>query len=202
MCNCRRCQETFEEDQICEPVFACIEGRNPISKDGAWGGWGSQTDWIKRAAMPKPDGTLGGPADLEDETDSAPDSGCFARSPAGGSKRKRSASSACDTDCESSDGEAKEDGPQVPFSFKTQGQWVCVFYDNNYYIGQVLDIKNEETADVKFLEKTRGRCDFFKWPACEDIAEVDAKFVFSWDFEVNIHSSDGRLWSVPEVKQL
>ena len=72
-------------------------------------------------------------------------------------------------------------------------------------MGQVLTIQNGQTVDVKFLEKTGvggGRYIFFRWPACEDIAEVEANFVFCWDFEVNIYSSDGRLWSVPEVKML
>ena len=69
-------------------------------------------------------------------------------------------------------------------------------------MGQVLAVHNAQTADVRFLEKTRGRYDFFRWPACEDTAEVEAKFVFCWDFAVNIHASDGRLWSVPEAKML
>ena len=66
----------------------------------------------------------------------------------------------------------------------------------------MLAIQNAQTADVKFLKKARGRYDFFRWPACEDTAEEEAKFVFCWDFEVNFHSGDGRLWSVPEVKML
>ena len=64
------------------------------------------------------------------------------------------------------------------FTFQCQGQWVAVYYDNQFYIGQVFDIKNADTADIKFLEQTKGRKDFFRWPANEDIAEVHAQYVF------------------------
>lgn len=91
---------------------------------------------------------------------------------------------------------------KFPFFSNSRCSGSVFFYDNSYYVGQVLAIQNAQTADVKFLEKTRGRYDFFRWPSCEDIAEVEAKLVFYWDSEVNIHSSDGHLWSVPEVKML
>ena len=146
---------------------------------------------------------LGGPAAVDN--DSASDSDAApAQLAVSARKRKRCSESdpACESGSDSNSSEPTQDETQVPFFFKQQTQWVCVFYDNSYYVGQVLAIQNAQTADVKFLEKTRGRFDFFRWPSCEDIAEVEAKFVFCWDFEVNIHSSDGRLWSVPEVKLL
>ena len=90
-----------------------------------------------------------------------------------------------------------------PFQFDRQGQWVCVFYDNAFYVGQVFEITGDGVAVGKFLQNKTGRFDFFsQWPATVDIPKVDAQFVFAWDFDVDIVSSDGRVWSVPSVKDL
>ena len=65
------------------------------------------------------------------------------------------------------------------------------------------EIKADGVAVVKFLQKTTGRFEkIFKWPATVEIAEVNARFVFAWDFDVDIESSDGRVWSVPSVNDL
>lgn len=144
---------------------------------------------------------LGGDED-EEELDITPSSSNTTKKR--GTKRKKEASeSDCDTGSEEIESDTEtETFSKEPFTFEKQGQWVSVFFDDQYYVGQVIEVKSGDTALVKFLEKTKGRCDFFRWPACEDIAEIERKFVFSWDFNVNIHSSDGRVWTVPDVKQL
>lgn len=45
--------------------------------------------------------------------------------------------------------------------FKCQGQWVAVYYDTNFYIGQVIDIISPSSAVIKFLTPTKGRNDYF-----------------------------------------
>ncbi|XP_070191321.1 uncharacterized protein [Littorina saxatilis] len=122
------------------------------------------------------------------------------------SRRKRQMSSessdSSSSDVESPDETDQENDTDESFSFQNQGQWISVFYDDSLYVGQVLEVEDKDHATIKFLERTKGRCDFFRWPACEDIAEVQSEFVFNWDFEVNAHSSDGRVWRVPEIRKL
>lgn len=60
----------------------------------------------------------------------------------------------------------REEPTDTRFKFSTQGQWVAVFYNEDFYIGQVIDIKDSETATVQYLEKAGGRKDFFRWPRC------------------------------------
>ena len=77
-----------------------------------------------------------------------------------------------------------------------------MYYDNTFYIGQVLEVRGGESAVCKFMEQTKCRQDYFRWPPSEDIAEVAAHYVFKWDFEVNPVSNDGRVWSVPAVNSI
>ena len=41
-----------------------------------------------------------------------------------------------------------------PFLFEKHGQWVAVFCDQQFCIGQVVHISNKDTAMVKYLERT------------------------------------------------
>lgn len=88
------------------------------------------------------------------------------------------------------------------FQFSRQGQWLAVYYDDQYYIGEVINFIGQESSVVQFLEKTTGRKDYFWWPRREDVAEIQSCYVFSWDFEVLPVSNDGRVWQVPEIDQI
>ena len=90
----------------------------------------------------------------------------------------------------------------APFTFQHQGQWVAVYYDDRFYIGQVLNVLSTDAADIQFLEKTAGQNSFFRWPRKEDEAEVKACFVFSWDFDVRPASEVGRIWQVPDIDSI
>ncbi|GFO14465.1 hypothetical protein PoB_004097000 [Plakobranchus ocellatus] len=90
----------------------------------------------------------------------------------------------------------------TPFTFERQGTWVATFYDQAYYIGQVVNIISSDRAVIKFLTKAKGRQDLFKWPAVDDVDTVDKLFIFYWDFEVLPFSSDGRLWSIPDIRDI
>ena len=87
----------------------------------------------------------------------------------------------------------------APFTFQHQGQWVAVYYDDRFYIGQVLNVLSTDAADIQFLEKTAGQNGFFRWPREED---VKACFVFSWDFYVRPASEVGRIWQVPDIDSI
>ena len=90
------------------------------------------------------------------------------------------------------------------FTFKSQGTWVAVAYDNMFFIGQVVKIKSTQQAVVQFLR--RGLHDIFTWPEVDDIDKVDSKFVFAHDFDVKMAkqtgSRTGTSWLVPELEYL
>jgi len=105
---------------------------------------------------------------------------------------------------ENSDEQAPEEAflESEPFAFQHQGQWVAVFYDDQFYIGQVVHVMNKDMAMVNYLERTTGRSDYFKWPRVEDLAETSSCYVFRWDLDVNPVSSNLRMWHVAEISNI
>ena len=82
------------------------------------------------------------------------------------------------------------------FSFTHQGQTVAVFYDSEFYIGQVLNIINPNLADVTFMASSSNRNEnVFKWPEGEDLDQVAGKYVFDSEFEI-LHRN--RAWCVKD----
>ena len=73
---------------------------------------------------------------------------------------------------------------------------MAVFYDRDFYIGQVLQVHNPDFADVTFTTST-GNDNIFKWPQSEDIDQVAAKYVFDSDFEV---VPKNRTWQIDSVR--
>ena len=95
-----------------------------------------------------------------------------------------------------------EDLPAAPsstqslfnFQFAGQGQTVAVFFDEGFYIGQVLHSHRTDLADVTFMEQ-RGNKNIFKWPASDAIEEVRALFVFYAGFDMK---EKNRVWVVED----
>ncbi|GFR88070.1 hypothetical protein ElyMa_006091500, partial [Elysia marginata] len=94
------------------------------------------------------------------------------------------------------EGEEREE--EAEFVFENQGVWVAVYYDDRFYVGQVLDAQSKTTALVKFMEETKSQPGRFKWPRIDDVAEVDSSFVFRWGF--NVVSTNGRIWDSRSTK--
>ncbi|KAL8618272.1 hypothetical protein ACOMHN_000172 [Nucella lapillus] len=86
--------------------------------------------------------------------------------------------------------------------FTRQGEWVAVFYDQGFFIGQVTLVENPGTAHVRFLENTKSHRDYFRWLRVEDVANVDSQYVFRWDVEVLPVSNDGRIWQVSDLQDI
>ena len=55
-----------------------------------------------------------------------------------------------------------DDDDRALFSFCRQGQWVAVFYDDQFYIGQVIEVAHGQSAVVKYLEQTKGQKDYYR----------------------------------------
>ena len=85
------------------------------------------------------------------------------------------------------------------FRFSNQGIWVAVAYDDDFFIGTVLDVENFEVATVQFLN--RGFQTTYRWPRIDDVAEVRNQFVFASDVEV-VLNANGRTYSVSEIDYL
>lgn len=80
-----------------------------------------------------------------------------------------------------------------------QGTCVAVAYDNDYFIGKVINVQSELSATVQFLN--RGYRNVFRWPQVDDIAVIDAKYVFASDFDVAL-ANNGRTCTVPELSYI
>ena len=79
---------------------------------------------------------------------------------------------------------------------------MAVYYDDRFCTGQVLEVLSADVADEQFPEKTASQNGFFRCPRQEDVAEVKACFVFSWDFDVGPASEVGRIWLVPDIDSI
>ena len=79
------------------------------------------------------------------------------------------------------------------FTFRQVGQHVAVFYDETFHIGDVINILNEDEAEIRFMKKSSVNKNIYIWPQKEDKDVVDSMFVFAWDFDVE--TSKGRTWT-------
>lgn len=95
-----------------------------------------------------------------------------------------------------------EDSQPVNFEFERQGQWVAVYYDNTFYVGQVTDILSRQKAMVKYMERCDSTGGLFRWPKNDDEAETESVYVFKWDMEVVPQSSDMRQWQVLDIDDI
>ena len=102
---------------------------------------------------------------------------------------------------ESDDGESDELDDDVEletFKFERQGDWVAVAYEQDFFVGQVVEVYNN-CGMVQFLNQ--GYPNVFRWPKVDDTAETESKCVFSSNFECVLQHK-GRTWLIPETKQI
>ena len=95
-----------------------------------------------------------------------------------------------------------EDGEDVMLELEdgkfSQGQAIAVYYDNNFYLGEVLQSHEDDTAEVSFMDQVPNK-NIFRWKH-EDIDVVHKKFVFMWN--VRLASQNGRSWSTADYVKL
>ena len=82
------------------------------------------------------------------------------------------------------------------FLFTQTGQYVAVYYDDDFHVGSVINIISPELAEVNFMKKCSVSNNTFLWPQKPDQDKIAAMFVFDSDFD--IASQNGRVWSVVE----
>ena len=64
--------------------------------------------------------------------------------------------------CPGEDADDVDDDDTALFSFCRRGQWVAVFYDDQFYTGQVIEVAHGQSAVVKYLEQTKGQKDYYR----------------------------------------
>ena len=84
------------------------------------------------------------------------------------------------------------------YEFRSQGEWVAVAYENDWFIGCVVNVHTAERGVVQFL--SRGAQNVHRWPRVDDIDTIDCRFVFAHDFAVT--SANGRTWVVAKMDYL
>lgn len=73
---------------------------------------------------------------------------------------------------------AADSHPVIPStSFTSQGEHVAVYFNEEFYIGDVLEVKDAMTAEVTFI-KGFGKKNAFTWPDSIDMATIKAEFLF------------------------
>ena len=96
--------------------------------------------------------------------------------------------------------------PRQQFLFSTQGTWVAVFYTmqegQEFFLGQVMDVINEEEGSVNFLQQCSVKETTFRFSTSSSDCDqrIHSKFIFDWDFEVT--TTNGRIWTVKNIKEI
>lgn len=86
----------------------------------------------------------------------------------------------------------------INFKFSNQGEWVAVGYDEEFFIGQVIEVKSELCGCIQFMKM--GYNQTFKWSGSDDIGEdIESMFVFYHGFDVLKRGTSGKLWTVPDL---
>ena len=77
-----------------------------------------------------------------------------------------------------------------------------MFYDDSFYVGEVVHVISDILAVVKFLKQSSEN--IFRWPGVEDIADVEAKYLLSGDLDVNMCANGRSLYikNAPDFENL
>ena len=55
---------------------------------------------------------------------------------------------------------------------------------------------------LQYLEQTKSRKDYFRYPKIEDVARTEAQFVFCWNLQVNLVSNGSKVWKVSDIDDI
>ena len=84
--------------------------------------------------------------------------------------------------------------PDFHFKFHCTGCFVAIGYEDQYYVGEVEEVKSETSAVINFMEQCDRKKTIFKWPDHADRVTVDAQFVI--DANLNLTTTTGRIWTI------
>ena len=72
------------------------------------------------------------------------------------------------------------------YIFSVQSEFVAVHYDNDYYIGEVVDVLSSEEGVVNFMERCTIKSTVFAWPKVPDRCTVHRNFVFASGNDISL----------------
>ena len=90
----------------------------------------------------------------------------------------------------------------APPAFTVQREWVAVYFDNQFYVGENNGVHSPSEAPVRYLEQTKSCKDYFRYPKIEDVARTEAQFVFRWNLQVDLVSNGSRVWQVSDTNDI
>ena len=90
----------------------------------------------------------------------------------------------------------------APPAFTVQGEWVAVYFDNQFYVGEVIDVHSPSETTVQYLEQMKSHKDYFRHSKTEDVARTEAQFVFRWNLQVDLVSNGSRVWKVSDIDDI
>ncbi|CAC5407693.1 unnamed protein product [Mytilus coruscus] len=82
----------------------------------------------------------------------------------------------------------------------TVGTWVAISFEDDWYLGEVLQLKPDNILN-NLMVRQRKRRITFKWPSKEDIKDIDVKCVIYLHFD-NLPSPGLRHWIIPDIDDI
>lgn len=85
------------------------------------------------------------------------------------------------------------------FEFPRVGEIVAVYYEDDFFIGEVTAVLSENEADINFMEKYKSTFSYtcmFRWPHRVDCYPFSSRVVFSGNMVLAPSSSSGRTFIV------
>ncbi|XP_041366951.1 uncharacterized protein LOC121381672 [Gigantopelta aegis] len=82
------------------------------------------------------------------------------------------------------------------FQFSNQGMRVAVYYDDDFYVGEVTRVNLESSALVHFMQKCGMKKGVYRWATVDDEDVISAEYVIHSGF--NMCTTNGRVWSVED----
>ena len=123
-------------------------------------------------------------------------------------RQEVSESEGSDTEADSDDSEEEVEGhvysyQQFAFKFTQEGEVVAVYYEDDFFIGEVDSVVSEEEAEVNFMAKSQTtKRVIFKWPCTPDRCPVSSSVVFAGNLRLVPASSSGRAFVVDRPDNL
>ncbi|KAL8559167.1 hypothetical protein ACOMHN_048414 [Nucella lapillus] len=99
----------------------------------------------------------------------------------------------------SSEGAQHQPGPDTlsaqSFDALKIGDMVAVYYDDDYHIGSIHELKNSNTATINFMKKCVLSNNTYVWPQPRLYDDISWCYIFEADFQID--TRNGRIWNVP-----
>ncbi|KAL8595460.1 hypothetical protein ACOMHN_024159 [Nucella lapillus] len=99
----------------------------------------------------------------------------------------------------SSEGGQHQPGPDTlsaqSFDALKIGDMVAVYYDDDYHIGSIHELKDSNTATINFMKKCVISNNTYMWPQPQLYDDISWCYIFEADFQID--TRNGRIWNVP-----